>query len=112
MALPPLRTVHDAGTAPNGTPPPGPGISNLGPSRELLAGPPAAPLAARIVLGEAQKSDLLSTKDIEQFAAAVGPRIRELFDRDRANAALIQHGFLTHFQLERVQSGNSFGMVF
>lgn len=119
MALPPLRTVRD--TAPekaSQTPPPVATVANVfrhtegGSTTPVLVGPSSAPTSIRLLLGEVLHADLLDPKDIDRFLAKAGPKLRDMNSRENAASALVHLGFLTAFQMERVLSRNTFGLVF
>ncbi|CAN5383565.1 hypothetical protein BH11PLA2_BH11PLA2_07910 [soil metagenome] len=119
--LPPLRTAREAAAAKaeaNSTPNPAlsPGMFRTSVAAETpvntLAGPANAPIQLRQLLGELRRNDMIDAVDIDTFVKNVGPKLLQLNDKDRAAAAMEQHGLITAFQAERLLHGNTFGLVF
>ncbi len=104
MALPPLRTVRDTPPPRASAPIPATGLRRTG--------PPSASGNIRGMLDEMLRHDLVDLAAAEEFVAKMGPRLRDLTDRDRIAQAMVNHGLLTAFQMERILACNIFGMVF
>lgn len=107
-SLPPLRTVRDP--QPSGVDAPAP----------LAAGTAAAPAAAPPVrlpppvatlIGELQAVGLLGPTAAEELAAKAKDRLTLLTKPERVLAALVHYGLLTEYQRNRVESGNTFGLM-
>jgi serine/threonine protein kinase len=114
-SLPPLRTAREA-AALKTTPTAPPAIQlrppvNSDTPRNFLAGPAHAPVEIRKMLGDLLGADLIDSREIDSFISNVGPKLSMLNSRDRAAAAMNQHGLLTAFQAERLVQGNLYGLV-
>jgi serine/threonine protein kinase len=116
MPLPPLRTARDVATSKQEAAAASQSTGlRLTPAESLpsgLAGPPNAPAPLRRLLGTLLTTGLVDASEIPPFIEALGPKIHQLVDPDRAAVALHHHGVITAYQAERLVHNNLFGLVF
>jgi response regulator RpfG family c-di-GMP phosphodiesterase/serine/threonine protein kinase len=74
-------------------------------------GPATLPLGGRIFAERLLQLYLLDAASLETFLTERGGRCLDLRDDEHLGRALVQAGLLTNFQLERVLSGNTHGLV-